>query len=383
MKGKDPVKVIREALSKALVFYYPLAGRLQEGPGKKLMVDCNGEGVLFIEADANVTLEQLGDEIKPPFPYWEEVMYEVTRLTCGGFILASLFNHTMLDGVSFVVFLKSLAEFARGADSPSLMPIWEQKILSARDPPRITCTHHEYEKVNESKTQSDVEPMEHKSIYFGPKEISALWSNVPPHLRNFTTFELLTACIWRCRTAALKLDPDQVVRVSCVANMRGKHYNILPPGYFGVGFACPAACTKVDDLCKRPLGYAMELVKNAKDKMNEEYIKSLADFMVLKGRPNFTSEGNLIVSNITRLGLEEIDFVWGKPVYGGPPEGTSSISYHVKYQNKDGEDGILVLLCLARSAMERFEKELKKITQESAEELYEMKMKPTKMLSKF
>ncbi|KAJ4724421.1 Benzyl alcohol O-benzoyltransferase [Melia azedarach] len=77
MKGKDPVKVIREALSKALVFYYPLAGRLQEGPDKKLMVDCNGEGILFIEADANVTLEQLGDEINPPFPYWDEVMYDV------------------------------------------------------------------------------------------------------------------------------------------------------------------------------------------------------------------------------------------------------------------------------------------------------------------
>ena len=77
MKGKDPVKVIREALAQTLVFYYPFAGRLREGVNGKLMVDCNGEGVLFIEADADVTLEQFGDELQPPFPCFDELLYDV------------------------------------------------------------------------------------------------------------------------------------------------------------------------------------------------------------------------------------------------------------------------------------------------------------------
>ncbi|TMX04626.1 hypothetical protein EJD97_006648 [Solanum chilense] len=54
MKGKDPAKFIKYGLSKTLVFYYPLAVRLIEGPNKKFMVNCNGEGILFIEVDANV-----------------------------------------------------------------------------------------------------------------------------------------------------------------------------------------------------------------------------------------------------------------------------------------------------------------------------------------
>ncbi|TKY45073.1 13-hydroxylupanine O-tigloyltransferase [Spatholobus suberectus] len=38
----------------------------QQGPSGKLMVDCTGECVLFIEVDANVTIKQFGDSLMPP-----------------------------------------------------------------------------------------------------------------------------------------------------------------------------------------------------------------------------------------------------------------------------------------------------------------------------
>ena len=77
MAGKDPVRVIRQALAQTLVFYYPFAGRLREGPNRKLMVDCTAEGVLFIEADADVTLDQFGDTLLPPFPCFKQLLYDV------------------------------------------------------------------------------------------------------------------------------------------------------------------------------------------------------------------------------------------------------------------------------------------------------------------
>lgn len=64
--GLDAARVIKEALSKALVPYYPIAGRLVESVPGELRVDCSAEGVRFVEATAGCKLESVG--------YFEDVM---------------------------------------------------------------------------------------------------------------------------------------------------------------------------------------------------------------------------------------------------------------------------------------------------------------------
>ncbi|GMQ03798.1 hypothetical protein CsSME_00049453 [Camellia sinensis var. sinensis] len=362
MEGKDPARVIREALAKALVFYYPFAGRLVEGPNRELSVDCTAEGVLFIEADANVELDWLGDTVGQGCPYLEELLYDVpgsdgivgcpllliqvTRFSCGGFTFAIRLNHPMSDASGLMQFLNTITEFAQQLQT---------KIALARAATATTTTT-----ANETTTINS-------SFFFGPKEIRAIRNHLPHHHHSTTasTFELLTACIWQCRTRALCLAPDKIVRISCVVNGRGnKHGLNLPPGYYGNVITFPTAMTKAGMLSMLPLGYALELVKKAKAQVKEEYLRSVADLMVIKGRSSYTLEANkdYIVSDTTRAGFDKVDFGWGKPVFGGVPRAISLISVFARFRDiRGGEDGIVVPICLPESVMDRFEQELKKM----------------------
>ncbi|KAL5766339.1 hypothetical protein ACOSP7_016956 [Xanthoceras sorbifolium] len=98
----------------------------------------------------------------------------------------------------------------------------------------------------------------------------------------------------------------------------------LPPGYYGNAFAFLAACSKAGLLTKNPLGYAVELVKQANAQMSEEYIRSVADLMVITGQRS---------------------------------------SFYMKYQKSEGKNGIVVPICLPLSAVKRFEEEIKKMIQ--------------------
>ncbi|CAL0328074.1 unnamed protein product [Lupinus luteus] len=380
MAGKDPVDVIRKAVAKALVFYYPFAGRLREGPCRKLMVDCSGEGVLFIEADADVTLNQFGDALQPPFPCLEELLYDVpgsqgvlntpllliqvTRLKCGGFIFALRLNHTMSDAAGLVQFMTAVGEMAEGASEPSILPVWRRELLNAREPPRVTCTHREYDQVPDTKgTIIPLDDMSHRSFFFGPTEVAAIRRQIPPHQRKCSNFEILTACLWRCRTIALQPENDEEVRIICIVNARSKFNPPLPHGYYGNAFAFPVAVTTAGKLSDNPLGYAVELVRKAKADVTEEYMHSLADLMVTKGRPHFTVVRSYLVSDVTHAGFGEVDFGWGKAFYGGPAKGgvgaiPGVASFYIPFQNAKGEDGLIIPLCLPSEAMERFVKEL-------------------------
>ncbi|EEF45042.1 methanol O-anthraniloyltransferase [Ricinus communis] len=389
MKGRDPVEIIRKALSEALVFYYPFAGRLIEGPNRKLIVDCNGEGILFIEADADITIEQLGDSMQPPCPCIEELLYDVpgssgiigcpllliqiTRLACGGFVFAVRLNHVMSDSVGLAKFFKATGEIAKGACMPSLFPVWQREILSARNPPQVTHKLEEYEEIKHTDDKSiltlDSPDMVQRAFFFGPKEMRSLRRQLPSHLRNCSSFEMLAACLWRCRTIAFDIPPNEVVRLSCIMNVRGKKGLQLPDGYCGNSFIFPAVLSRAEHLCKNPLGYAVELVRKSKSKMSEEYIRSTIDLMEIKGRPHYVTAWNLLLVDMSHVGLADVDFGWGNPVYFGPTGSFPNISMFSRFKNSKGENGFVVPMWLPRTVMEKFQDEFLKMTEESAENL--------------
>ncbi|XP_039169248.1 alcohol acyltransferase 17-like [Eucalyptus grandis] len=165
--------------------------------------------------------------------------------------------------------------------------------------------------------------MAHRSFFVGPCEVAFIKKGLPHHLiSRSSTYELLTACLWKCHTIALEIEPDDAVHLSCMINTRGKQGLGVPHGYYGNTSVL--------------LGYAVGLVKKAKEMVSEEYVRSSIDVLVLKGRPKYTTVWNYVVADATKVGLEEADFGWGKPAYGGVAGAFPLISFYVKYRTRKG-----------------------------------------------
>ncbi|KAL4595581.1 hypothetical protein ACB092_12G102300 [Castanea dentata] len=320
---RDPVKVIREALAQTL---------LREGPGQKLVVECTGEGVMFTEANADVTLEQFGDVLHPPFLCLEELLFMFLTL-CGGFIFVIRQNHTMSDVAGLVQFMMAMGEMARGACAPSTLPVWQRHLLQAKDPTQVTCTHQEY--VDMASTVAVLVPlnedmattvavlvplnddMAHRTIFFSPMKVSALRRFVPHYLKQCSTFELLTA---------------YEVPVLCIVNLRDKLNPPLPNGYYGNAFAFFMALTIAGKPCENPLSYTGELLKNAKNNVTDEYLRSMIDLMMIKG-------------------FGEVDFGWVEAM-------PRMCGFYIPSKNGKRENGIAAPFSLPVQAMERFVRQL-------------------------
>ncbi|KAK3131246.1 hypothetical protein QOZ80_6BG0504020 [Eleusine coracana subsp. coracana] len=391
--GQDPAQVIREALARALVPYYPLAGRLRETENRKLVVDCGGQGVLFAEADADLTADDFGDVQSPPFPCFERfilhsttvagvepvvdrpLLYiQVTRLRCGGFIFGQRFCHCVVDAPGGMQFEKAVCEIACGADKPSVTPSWGREMFMAGDPPaRPRYPHLEYREPAggpdpDRMLTTPASEMARAPFFFGPREIAGLRQRA--QARRCSRFELVAACIWRSRTAALGYAPGDEVRLCFIVNARGRPDDVpLPEGFYGNAFAYSVAATTAGELCGKDLGYALDLVKKAKSAVTYDYLRSVADLMVLEGRPLFTLTRTYLVSDVSHAGFKSVDFGWGEAVYGGPAKGGEGpllgvTNYFSRAKNGKGEEGTVVPICLPKDAMDKFQLEVQGLTAE-------------------
>ncbi|XP_048546113.1 benzyl alcohol O-benzoyltransferase-like [Triticum urartu] len=388
-RDDDPAPVLRGAIAAMLVHYYPFAGRLRELEGRKLAVDCTGEGVLFVEADADVRLDLFDAALGPPFPCLDELLFDVpgpsgildcplllfqvTRLACGGFIMAVRIQHTMADGAGILQLMGAIAELARGAPAPTVQPVWGRELLQApllNDDVLLSSrfVHREYDDVMDMN--GGIVPFEfmvHRSFFIGWREISAIRSHLPSALsREATNFEVITGCLWRCRTAALAPCADEEMRMICIVNIRFKSNTIIPVSYYGNAFASPVAISTAGNLLANPLSYAVELVMKAKREVDVEYILSVATLMAQRGRPHFAVARGYLVADVTKFGFRDLDFGWGKPVYAGPAKGgvlaiPGVASFFIAARNAMGEEGIAVPVCMPGPTMDKFVNEMGKL----------------------
>ncbi|CAO2817029.1 unnamed protein product [Amaranthus hypochondriacus] len=373
---------IKSALGRALVQYYPLAGRVQQTRYGPLQVVCRAQGAVFVEA---VSGYRMADFERAPL-YVEEwrkllclhvddvlkgappLVVQLTWLADGAVAIGFGFNHCICDGIGSAEFINSFAELTRGVTVRGPKPVWSRHLLcpgpsnKTKSSIRVdSVSHPEFTRVADCcgfLARFSRETLVPTSNVFSKSHINQLKRQTSrlSDLTSYTSFEVISAHIWRCWAKSLNMPSNQVLRLLFSVNFRNRIKPGLPAGYYGNGFTLGCAQTTVKDLTEKGLGYASDLVKKAKERVDDKYVREVIE-LVSENRTSPDSVGVLILSQWSRLGLERVDFGLGKPAHVGP---VCSDKYCLLLPVHNQKEAVRVMLAVPTSAVDMYQNLLTK-----------------------
>ncbi|KAK6254510.1 hypothetical protein QQP08_012640 [Theobroma cacao] len=338
---------VKQAVAEVLLGpYYFMAGRLRfNQQTNRLQLLCNNAGVLFVSATSRLRLKDLGNLSLPNSTFHHFVhrpgLYksldetalltiQVTRFACGGFSIGFMTNHAILDGKSASEMFENLASICRGEGLQTKVIYNDRTSLKARNPLLISYPHKEYVKLNKKSSRAScfTAPEQsspprlifskiytHKLYSFTPEMITTLRKKA---MTRCSSFEAIVAHIWRARSKAIFTNLDDLSTVLFAVDIRSKISPPLPNGFAGNAVITAFADAKVVDLIEKPFSFCVEKIKEGRERITDEYARSVIDWLeVHRGFPA-TCNGTFYVSAWWKLGFNELDFGYGKPAHGGP-----------------------------------------------------------------
>ncbi|KAL3745921.1 hypothetical protein ACJRO7_014940 [Eucalyptus globulus] len=387
---------LRGSLSRMLVPFYPLAGRLRWLEGGRLRLECNAMGVCFIEAESEGELNDLGDfsprpefeQLVPSVDYTKPIhelpllLVQVTKFKCGGLTLSFSMSHAVADGPSALHFMTEWARLARG-ERLSVEPYYDRKVLWVGDDPSSTLPprprHLEHSEFNpppllightnnleERKKKTTVAMLKLTRTQVEAQKNAANKERAGQH-RPYTRYETVAAHIWRCACKARKHKPEQPTAVGICVDSRHRLHPPLKLGYFGNATLDVVAAGMSGELVSSPLGCTSSKIREAIERVTHDHVRSAIDHIwrqpdltlfqdvhaLGSTRGPFYGNPNLGVVSWLTLPIYGHDFGWGREVHMGPGnhdfDGDSLV-----LPSLEEEGGLVVALCLQIAHMEDF-----------------------------
>lgn len=338
-----PAAVIREALSRALVPYYPLAGRLINNNNHHypLQLDCSSQGILFEEASSTSTLASLNyleDLTSIPshllLPDEHEsaealVQMQVTQFACGGFVMGLIFCHSICDGLGAAQFLNAVGELARGIHpAPTLTPIWHRDFF----PPK-NCENGMNNIRNPQGPPPPAVPeyrLQHSNIDIPMDRINRLKKQFQETTgTTCSAFEIVAACAWRSRTRAVYegAPNNEEIKLVFFANCRQLVEPPLAKGFYGNCFFPVRISGWSREIGEASTNEVVKVIQEAKSRVGREFGEYIRKSEEEDDDPfapplNYST---LFISEWGRLGFNEVDYGWGPPMHVVPIQGSAVI----------------------------------------------------------
>ncbi|CAN6349640.1 unnamed protein product [Urochloa humidicola] len=322
-----PAKTLREALGKALVDYYPMAGRLVAEEDGEVRVACTAEGAWFVEAAAACTLEEVKhldhpmlipkeDLLPDPAPGVDPLdmplMMQVTEFACGGFVVGLISVHTIADGLGAGQFINAVADYARGLPKPrAAAAAWARDAIPA--PSQVVSPPPRFELLDLRYFTADLSP-DHIA------KVKSAFLEATGH--RCSAFDVCVAKTWQARARALRLAADAPVHVCFFANTRHLLPNLPAPGFYGNCFYTVQATRPAGEVAGAAVVEVVRAIREAKARLAADFARWAAGGFEKDPYMLTFSYDSLFVSDWTRLGFLEADYGWGPPAHVVP------FSYH-------------------------------------------------------
>ncbi|KAL6841057.1 hypothetical protein ACP4OV_029026 [Aristida adscensionis] len=376
----QPAETIRQALSRALVPYYPIAGRFAAGGDT---IACTGEGVAFVAARASCTLREARLADASPAVAVEELalsfagqhtgdppllLMQVTEFACGGFVVGVTWDHAVADGVGMAQFLQAVGELARGLPSPGVAPVRTDGLLPELPPPIISMTkslvtspHSEFPSTYITVPLSFINRV--KSEF--RRSLSNADNTAAP-APPCSAFEVFTAAIWKCRARATisgAADKAAPTALAFTANVRKQA--AARDGYYGNLFTFGLAVATLGEVATADVLDLVKLIKDAKARVPHTFADGAA---YVAGEMGGRLRGlhpydTLYVTSWWNLGFDDVDFGGG----GGAVRVMGDMERKVVPAcilcgRKDKADGVAAMaLCVKEDHKEAFQAELRRL----------------------
>ncbi|XP_014500504.1 uncharacterized acetyltransferase At3g50280-like [Vigna radiata var. radiata] len=274
---------LKHSLSLTLSHFYPLCGRLvthktKNPPFYTVFVDCtSNSGARFIHATLDMTISDILSPVDVPpivqslFDHDRALNHDghtmpllsiqVTELVDGVFIGCSM-NHSLGDGTAYWNFFNSWSEIFRAQaqghehDVPiSHPPIHNRWFPNGCVPPiNLPFKHH-----NEFISRYEAPMMRERIFHFSAESIAKLKAkaNSECNTTKISSFQSLSALVWRCITRARCLARDQKTSCKLSTNNRTRMDPPLAEEYFGNSIHTLNAGTATSgELLENGLGWA-------------------------------------------------------------------------------------------------------------------------------
>lgn len=328
--------VLQASLNKTLEYFPVLRSQLNKISENDYEFHISEDGLSFDFIESDLAFEESREITKYISPVSSIEGNPLTKIqltqTPKGSILAVSISHALVDGFSYFHFLSSWARICRGEriikpyldrdDFLSKLDCHEKTITADNIYTNCGLFYGGKRGILHTGQIND------ERIFISGETVRSYMEDAKKEKNvSLTENDVITAHLWKKYIPIWNKENDAPktykAYVTCPFDFR-RITNLLPKNYFGCALCFATASINFNDLLEVSIGDLAILIRNSVSKIKDDYIlNSLATLESLRKHYGLAAmeeihlrhpHHGIIVTNLTRLPIRDIDFGFGPPV---------------------------------------------------------------------